>query len=137
MPPADRLTLAQAWVLLLLADVALRILGFKRLLAVSRKISRRREVPPGAPPSSAARLAWLVEVAGRHSHVSATCLEKAIVLSWLLGRRGLATTLRIGVARREGTLAAHAWLEHAGQVILGHPGGDEYAGLFSTAAADR
>lgn len=97
---------------------------------------RRRADPSGIPPLSLERVAWLVEVAGRYSPVSATCLEKAIVLSWLLGRRGLATTLRIGVARREGALAAHAWLEHAGEVILGHPGDDEYASVFSAAEAD-
>ncbi len=84
-----------------------------------------------APPPSLARAFWLVEVAGRYSPVNATCLKKAIVLSWLLRKRGMVTTLRIGVARRDGTLIAHAWLEQGGQVILGHPECDGYERLFS------
>lgn len=137
LSPADRVILAQAWVLLLLADLALRFLAFKRFLALSRTLALNgRDEPAVARPSSGARLAWLVEVAGRYSPINATCLKKAIVLSWLLERRGIATTLRIGVARRDGALIAHAWLEQGGEVLLGHPGSDEYERLVLAVQPD-
>jgi hypothetical protein len=75
------------------------------------------------------RLVRLVEVAGRYAPVEATCLKKALVLAWLLGRRGIATALRIGVARREEELMAHAWLEPERQTVLGLPRGDRYEPL--------
>lgn len=50
----------------------------------------------------------------------ANCLVQALTAEQLLARAGYVTTLRLGVAEDEGrALTAHAWLEHAGQVILG------------------
>ena len=133
LPPNERLILAHAWGLFLLADLALRILPFLCLLDLSKKIFLKRMSSPSSPPArggkgdlalaavpSVPRLAWLVEVAGRYAPVAATCLKTALVLSWLLGRRGTQTELRIGVARHEGSLKAHAWLDYDGQAVLGH-----------------
>ena len=65
-------------------------------------------------------------VAGRYTPVTATCLKKALVLSWLLERKGTQTEVRIGVAREEGRLKAHAWLDYDGQVIFGHQEFERY-----------
>ena len=131
--PGDQVVLGQAWALFLLVDLGLRLLPFKRLLAIWRPLvaarAARRELAPARLP----RLVWLVEVAGRHAPVDATCLKTALVLGLILGRRGVATSLRIGVSRREGTLVAHAWLEHAGAVIVGSPDAGDYAPLFPAA----
>lgn len=133
LSPDERLALVQAWEFFLLAELCLWILPFKRLMTLPDKLlaKRRGEAPLELAPSIA-RMAWLVEVASRYAPVNVTCLKKALVLSWLLGRRGIATTLRIGVARQEGDLTAHAWLELNGQVILGLPGSHGYAPLFPT-----
>lgn len=126
----DRLILCQAWGLFLFAELALRILPLKSLLAVGQKLSlKTRQEPGAARPAWVPHLGWLVEVAGRYAPVKATCLKQALVLSWLLGRRGIATTLRIGVTRGGGSFEAHAWLEQDGQVVHG-PGGREYAPLY-------
>lgn len=129
LPPGERLILLEAWGLFLLVDLALRALPFTRVLAVCKHLSLKAG---GAAPSapSIQRLAWLVEVAGRHVPIDATCLKKALVLSCLLGTRGVATTIRIAVARREETLSAHAWLEREGQVIFSAPGGEGYEPLY-------
>lgn len=132
LPPAERLILAQVWGLFFLVDLALRILPFTRLLTLSEKVFLKRKGEPAvALVPSVPRLAWLVEVAGRYSLVRATCLKQALVLSWFLGRRGAQTALRIGVARHEGRLKAHAWLDHDGQVILGHHEGEHYEPLLT------
>jgi len=141
--PTERRILAQAWMLLLIVELALRVLPFRRLLAFCSESPPSPPSPPQAdqagspsrgegiaiPPVQ--RLAWLVEVAGRYSPVTATCLKQALVLSWLLGQRGVATTLRIGVARDEAGLLAHAWLECQGKAIFGRPARDEFTPLVS------
>ncbi len=127
LSPGERAVLAQAWGLFLLVELALRILPVTRLLSLSKKVFLKQKSEPalGLVPS-VPRLAWLVEVAGRYTPVTATCLKKALVLSWLLGRRGTQTEVRIGVAREEGRLKAHAWLDYDGQVILGPQEMEQY-----------
>lgn len=50
----------------------------------------------------------------------ASCFTQALAARTWLARRGLANELRIGVARKpDGTPEAHAWIEVAGQVVLG------------------
>ena len=133
LPRDERVTLAQAWGLFLLVELALRILPLPRLLALSDRVARKPTVEPALPwVPPLARLAWLVDVAGRYAPAGATCLKRSLVLSWLLARRGIATTLRIGVARRDGGIEAHAWLERDGQVIQSLPGRDGYEPLVST-----
>ena len=131
LPPHERLLLVQAWTLFFLVELVLRLLPFTRVLALCAAVSRKkREFHPEAVPS-VPRLAWLVEIAGRYIPVAATCLNQALVLSWLLGRRGIAATLHIGVARNAETLAAHAWLENNGQVIFGQPEQDGFTTLVA------
>lgn len=119
LSPRERVFLIEAWCGLFGIDLALRCLPFPR---VASFCGRPRAIKtdgnaPSHPP--AARLAWLVAVAGEHNPLGTTCLKEALVLSWLMSRRGMAATLRIGVARRHGSLNAHAWLEHDGRIILG------------------
>jgi hypothetical protein len=125
----ERSFLLQAWCALLGIDLALRCLPFTRIASVCRRLrtTRTDDDTPSLPPIM--RLAWLVTVAGRYSPLGTSCLKEALALSWLMSRRGIATTLRIGVARRHGTLDAHAWLEHNGRIILGGTGADAYAPL--------
>lgn len=121
LAPRERVILGQAWGLFLLVELALRILPFKYFLALSHRMRPQRlDAPTCGLPSSVSRLVWLVEVAGRYAPVNATCLKKALVLSWLLGRRGIRTELRIGVARDNGRITSHAWLVYDGQTVLGH-----------------
>lgn len=131
LPPSERLILTQAWGHFILVDLALRILPYTRLISLPDKVFLKRKCEPLlalAPPVP--RLAWLVEIAGRYAPVGATCLKKAIVLSWLLRRRGAHTELRIGVVRQEGELEAHAWLDLDGQVIIGHQELERYETLL-------
>ncbi len=127
LPSGERYILAQAWGLFLFVDLALRILPFKRILAFCQPLPPGRRNGSTAERSpSASRVVWLVEIAGRYAPVNATCLKKALILSWLLERRGIQTELRIGVARRDGTLIAHAWLDCDGRVIFGHEENEQY-----------
>ena len=129
LPPRERIVLVQAWALLLLMEFALRALPFQQLCALCDHAGRKRPAQSSEPVPSVSRLAWLVEVAGRYTPVTATCLKKALVLSWLLGKRGMTSILQIGVARHGDALTAHAWLEYNGQVVFGQQEREAFAPL--------
>lgn len=130
LPRGELALLGQAWGFFLLVELALRILPFPRLLTLSERLFLRGRGAPATAVPPLPRLVWLVEVAGQIAPLHVTCLKQTLVLSWLLGRRGIATTLRLGVARRAGGLMAHAWLERGGEVIVGLAGRDGYEPLF-------
>ena len=134
LPAGERAFLFQAWALFLIVEFALHLVPFRRLLAVARAPRATGPADYICPVPPLARLAWLTEVAGRYASAHPTCLKKALVLSWLLRRRGVATALHIGVARWDGRLAAHAWLEQNGEVILGGPERDQYERLLASDA---
>jgi|SRR5579859_2679719 len=65
------------------------------------------------------QVAWAVEAASRRIP-GATCLTQAMATQVLLGRRGHASELHLGVARNpNGQFEAHAWIETQGHVVQG------------------
>lgn len=126
----ERALLLQAWLLLLLADLALRALPFSFVLRYCRRPGGVRGNPAADPSLPALRVASLVEKAGRYCPAGTSCLKEALVLSHLLARRGVPTRLRIGVGRQAEAFAAHAWLEQDGRVILGGKDLDAFARLL-------
>lgn len=62
----------------------------------------------------------MVSLAGRRSMWRTTCLRQALLLWFVLARRGLATKLRLGVEKSvEGGFAAHTLVERERQVQIG------------------
>jgi hypothetical protein len=114
LAPQERRLLLRAWWHLLLVDVSLRFLPVTLLLR--RTGLRQNGVSPGVPLE---RIGWLLGVARRYSPVRTTCLKEALVLARAMRAEGLDAAVRIGVARRDGGLRAHAWVEHHGQVVFG------------------
>lgn len=125
-------TLAATW-------IGLRTLGFT---AVSRKASRgpgqglRGRSWCGPPPKRSVspptveRISWAIRAASRFVPGAANCLVRALATQSLLGRFGYPSELRIGVRKAEdGGIAAHAWLESAGSVVIGEFELDHYVPL--------
>jgi Transglutaminase-like superfamily len=110
--PEDLWAFARAWTVLLAADLGLRVLPFAR---VERWLSPK--LSPRIDETAVGRLVWSTEAAARHHLYPMRCLPKALCLRWLLGRHGIECELRIGVARQDGGLAAHAWVERQGRPI--------------------
>ncbi len=109
-------------------DLALRLLSSKTCLALfgSKAGSHRRREGVNAQ-----RMAWLVDVADRYAPGRSSCLRQAAALAWLLRRRGVATSLRIGVAREGDNLLAHSWLQSQEGELFGLSDNDKYAPLSS------
>ena len=74
---------------------------------------------------------WLLEVARRYSPVRSTCLKDALVLVRMLRAEGIDAAVKIGVARGDGGLRAHAWVEHRGVPLLGSADGGAYIPLLA------
>jgi hypothetical protein len=126
---AEAWALARAWVLLLAADVGLRLLPYPRVECWLAPADRA-----GAAPEEEAvpRLVWATAAAARHHLYPMRCLPQSLCLRWLLGRHGITAELRIGVERRRGELRAHAWVERDGRPVGEGPGvADRWAPLGS------
>ena len=106
----------RALLYLLAARVALALFDLKRVLRMKPRQLR----------GDVARAMSLAHaLAGVARRVPSTCLHRALALVWLLRASGLTAVLRIGVKPGNGALAAHAWVEHEGVVLL-----DEDASRF-------
>jgi len=109
----------QAGAVLVLGGVrlALSLLPFARVIALSERLSRprQRRSRPVAPSIVARRVRRATRLVPR-----ATCLSQAITARLLLARGGRASQVRFGVmAPTGGSLDAHAWLECDGEVVIG------------------
>lgn len=111
---------AQAWLVLLVASLCLRWLSFPR---VERLLAPAVRAKATADEEAVRLRVWAVDAAARRHLRAMTCLPHALGLRWLLGRAGIPTDLRIGIARQDGQLLAHAWVERDGRPV-GERGGD-------------
>jgi hypothetical protein len=106
--------------LLPLVALGLRLLGLKRLQSL---LAGRLPLTPAQPASheTAANMALAINRAAYHGLYRANCLQRSLLLWWLLRRRGIDSQLRIGVRRTPNRFEAHAWLEVDGRVVNDNP----------------
>lgn len=113
--------------------VAMHLLPLKRLLLIASRVRPERNY---TVDEVRRRAFLLLRAAG--AVPGALCLNQALALQWMLGRRGCATSLEIGVAPDLNRFRAHAWLRYQGITILGgHDAEDKYVRLAAGARADR
>jgi hypothetical protein len=65
------------------------------------------------------RVGASVEHVARFTWWRSMCLEKALAGKWMLRRRGIASTMYVGMARKGSEFIAHAWLVGEGQTLTG------------------
>lgn len=114
--------LVAAALLLPLTEMGLRLFGFGRLRVLLGRWVQEGQAFDPADLDQARTAARMVGIAARHGPFRASCLRQALVLWFLLGRRGIPARLRIGATKDEG-FAAHAWVELGEWVLIG--GGQE------------
>lgn len=108
-------------VLLPLIAGSVRVRGFRGAQAMLERFLRAadRDSQPAenTTATNVSRTARMVRAAARYGLVRPTCLEKSLALWWLLGRQGIASSVRIGTRKSAGRLEAHAWVEFEGRAL--------------------
>ena len=111
--------LREAAVALVLARIAIRLIPMARVLAWVGRPPRRTRRFPG---DEAAWIAWAIETVGARRWMGAAALQRALAMQAMLRRRGIASRLCLGVAREDGRLTAHAWVQVGRDIVLGAAG---------------
>jgi len=109
-----RIYLREAAVMIILARLAVRVIPPARIFSWADRPPRRINRFAG---DEANWIAWAVETAAVKPWINALCLPRALAAHAMLRRRGIASRLCLGVARKESGLAAHAWVEVGKQKI--------------------
>jgi hypothetical protein len=120
LPSGDRWRLLGLMLGLPMVAGLLRIFGLVRTRRWLENLSRNkspRDLSAG-DLDAAQRLTRLADIAGRRGAIHATCLRQALLIHFLLRRRGLAPEFKLGVRKQDGSFDAHAWVELQG-VALG------------------
>jgi hypothetical protein len=137
----DRLLLVEAVFAVAVARASVRLLPFHRTMDLFG-LQKPQKKQPGTPeagesvPDGAFRPAWAVEAAADRMPIAGTCLAKALAGSAILGRRGIASTIHLGVAndpQHVDRLIAHAWLCCGDTILTGAAGVGRYTPLATFA----
>jgi hypothetical protein len=131
---ADRGLLVEAVACLGVARLAVVALPFR---AIAPHLgTHMAESPATDPPDPVARrVAWAIAAAGRRTPWRSKCLEQAIAGKMMLRRRGIASTMYLGVVRTP--FESHAWLRVGELNVTGGAEVDRYAVLATFADAGR
>jgi hypothetical protein len=119
---------AEACVHLVLVETKLKLFPLKRQGMrdlVSAAGSPSVEQLPGGGQferQAALDVGWAVTRVAAYFPFLAMCLAQALAARAMLSRRGIGSTLHVGVARSGAApFEAHAWLEAAGVEVTGYP----------------
>jgi Transglutaminase-like superfamily len=105
---------------LLVTRVGLHLVGFRRWSVALSKIAplRPESVKRESPILPSANvIARMESGAARSLFYRPSCLERSMVLCWLLRSRGIPAELRVGAHRQATRFEAHAWVECEGVVL--------------------
>lgn len=125
---------AEALACLAVARAAVVFLPFR---VVSRRLGvRMGETPATVEVSPVSReVNWGIGAAARRVPWRAKCLEQALAAKMMLRRRGVHSTLYLGVTR--GPTGAHAWVRVGGWNVTGGQDVSRYAVVASFADVER
>jgi hypothetical protein len=113
----ERWMVLRALITLWLIWFALRLTSFARVRALANGPAIGIANSDSLTPD---RIAWAVAAASVSIPGGSNCLLRAIAAGIMLRRYGFASELKIGVTKSSGGgLAAHAWLESSGQIVIG------------------
>jgi len=109
----------RALVMLPVLSLSLKALGFQSTKTALCILVSNPDLglAPEVVKARIALAAHMVNSAGRHGIVRASCLAKSLTLWCLLGRQGIASQLRIGIRKEHGGFSAHAWVEREGAAL--------------------
>lgn len=108
-------TIAQNILLLSIIEASLTVFGVRRTWQVLASFSGFPD-RPNEPVLVARKQLKYLKRSRQLSPIKGKCLSRSLVLWWQLHRRGVSTTLLIGVKQKE-WLHAHAWLQIENHIL--------------------
>ena len=106
------------------ASAAIRLVPFRNLVG---RLSKPLPDSQPAPQEEIATLTWAIRAWCRRLPWRTLCFEQGVAANWLLRRRGFASTLHYGAAKREGILKAHVWIKSGPLDVVGCEIAGDYA----------
>ena len=126
LPSAERRILCMAVPTVVTVAVLLRVAPYRHVVRLLDRVCGTKTNGSDAQNATAdlspeeRRILWAVQTASRRVVPKRPCLTQALAARCLFARGGRPIPiLRFGVERHREHLAAHAWLERGGTVILG------------------
>jgi hypothetical protein len=121
------LLLTESLICLVAARIAIALLPMPWVLRRVGTPQQESELEPHAVDGATARrVASAIRAISRRFPSLGSCLAQAFAGHAMLRRRGISCTICLGVARKEGRLAAHAILRSGGVALTGAHGQEQY-----------
>lgn len=120
LPWRTRWVLVEAFCLLAVARAASYWLPFRFLrpyLGVAQREERGGVSP--AQQYTLQQVGWVVRGVSRYTPWTSNCMAQAMTGKWMLRRRGIPSTLYVGVCKMDERFAGHAWLCAGEEIITG------------------
>jgi hypothetical protein len=117
--PSDRILLFVTLILLTAIKFGLWILPFRYLFKLVTIITEGLN-SKAANQVTLSQIIWAVNVITRYMPGGAKCLARALTTQVLMNWCGFKPEFRIGVAKSETGLDAHAWIEYQGRIAIGN-----------------
>lgn len=138
-PPAERRLLAEAFVALARARLALAGRPFQQIAArLGRPGAETSADLPPQDQALAEAVGRAVATMARHTPWESRCLAQALAAWQMLERRGLAATIYFGVAPNPAKpFDAHAWVRCGAQIVTGAEGHEQFKVISSFAQEGR
>lgn len=112
-----RLLILEAWARLGLTELALRVVGFRRLMRLVAACPTRPAAAGQARESLIHERIAVIEWAVKYQPLPSLCLARSVTLHQWLRQLGIASQVRLGVRKAGGHFAAHAWVEIDDSVV--------------------
>lgn len=123
LPVRRRLYLREAFVMFVLARLAVRFVPPARIFAWADRLPKRLARFSG---DEVGWVGWAIDSIAAKWPMDAQCLPRALAAHAMLRRRGVASRLCLAVARDDRELTGHAWVEVGDDKVIGDTGGDRF-----------
>lgn len=135
LPHQQRLLAIEVALLLTAAQAAVHLLPFRFMARLIEARSRRPHNVEQQSDAFVRMVASTILHVNRRLPWSCLCLARALTGKLVLARRGIDSTLHLGVAKRGDTMEAHAWLSCADAIVLGGTEHSRFVPVYASNAA--
>jgi len=124
-PPADLFLLAEAFLLMTAARIALKKIPLERIVQWLERPTPSKASPN--PGETAIRVQWAIRAVVRRIPGAFVCFPQSLAAYAMLHRRGVAGVLNYGVNRSpENELRPHTWLNVGNFTVVGGESAPEF-----------